>query len=140
MVPEQTFGVSSDTFIGSSGDMMKINEVLRSFVTAAGLAGVFLAAPVPASVLNQFSPAGSQSARARDEVVARIRADYVDPVDEDKLTQGDLRELVRAVDPESEYLDQEKIYIWSDTIFSRSRAGKYPGQFKVELFCARKRR
>ena len=107
MVPEQTFGGSSDTFIGSSGDMMKINEVLRSFVAAAGLAGVFLAAPVPASVLNQFSPAGSQSARARDEVVARIRADYVDPVDEDKLTQGDLRELVRAVDPESEYLDQD---------------------------------
>jgi carboxyl-terminal processing protease len=39
--------------------------------------------------------------------VARIRADYVDKVDEDKLTQGDLRELVRAVDPEGEYLDQD---------------------------------
>jgi carboxyl-terminal processing protease len=87
--------------------MMKISTVLRSFVAAAGLAGVFLAAPVPASVLNQFSPAGSQSASARDEVVARIRADYVDPVDDDKLTQGDLGELVRAVDPEGEYLDQD---------------------------------
>lgn len=87
--------------------MTKINAVLRSFVAAAGVVGVFLAAPVPASVLNQFSPAGSQSARARDEVVARIRSDYVDPVDEDKLPQGDLRELVRAVDPEGEYLDQD---------------------------------
>lgn len=86
---------------------MKMNAVLRSFLASAGLAGIFLAAPVPASVLNQFSPAGSQSARARDEVVARIKADYVDPVDEDKLTQGDLRELVRAVDPEGEYLDQD---------------------------------
>lgn len=85
---------------------MKMNAVLRSFLAAAGLAGVFLAAPVPASVLNQLSPAGSQSARARDEVVARIRAEYVDPVDEDKLNQGDLRELVRSVDPEGEYLDQ----------------------------------
>jgi len=87
--------------------MMKINAVLRSFVAAAGLAGVFLATPIPASVLNQVSSAGSQSARARDEVVARIRADYVDPVDEDKLTQGDLRELVHAVDTEGEYLDQD---------------------------------
>jgi carboxyl-terminal processing protease len=86
---------------------MKINTVLRSFVAAAGLAGFLFAAPAPASVLNQFSPAGSQSASARDEVVARIRADYVDPVDEDKLTQGDLGELVRAVDPEGEYLDQD---------------------------------
>ncbi|MHB1187562.1 MAG: S41 family peptidase [Thiobacillus sp.] len=86
---------------------MKINTVLRTFVAAAGLAGVLLAAPVPASVPNQFSPAGSQSESARDEVVARIRASYVDPVDEDKLTQDDLGELVRAVDPEGEYLDQD---------------------------------
>lgn len=86
---------------------MKMNAVLRSFLAAAGLAGVFLAAPAPASVLNQLSPAGSQSARARDEVMARIRAEYVDPVDEDKLNQGDLRELVRSVDPEGEYLDQD---------------------------------
>ncbi len=86
---------------------MKINAILPSLVIAAGLAGIFLAAPVPASVLNQFSPAGSQSARVRDEVLARIRADYVDPVDEDKLTRGDLGELVRTVDLEGEYLDQD---------------------------------
>ena len=90
-----------------SGDTMEINALLRSFVAAAGLAGVFLAAPVPASVPNQFLPGGSRSVHARDEVVARIRAEYVDPVDEDKLTQSDLKELVRAVDPEGEYLDQD---------------------------------
>ena len=87
--------------------MMKMNAVLRFFVAAAGLVGVFLAAPVPASVFNQSSPAGSYGARARDEVVARIRAEYVDPIDEDKLTHIDLRVLVSAVDPEGSYLDQD---------------------------------
>jgi carboxyl-terminal processing protease len=89
--------------------MMKTNTVLRTYVTAAGLAGVLIAAPAPASVPNQFSPAGLQSASARDEVVARIRVSYVDPVDENKLTQGDPGELVRAVDPEGEYLDQDAV-------------------------------
>lgn len=89
--------------------MTNINTVLRSFIAIAkaGLVGVFLAASVQASVFNQLSPAGSQSARARDDVLARIRADYVDPVDEDQLTRDDLRELVRAIDPEGDYLDQD---------------------------------
>lgn len=85
---------------------MKTNAALRSFLAAACLAGACLAVPVPASAISRPSLGGPHSARERDEVVARIRADYVDPVDEDKLTQGDLGELVRAVDPEGAYLDQ----------------------------------
>lgn len=45
------------------------------------------------------------SSRERDEVIARIQENYVDPVDVSKLTQRDLYALVREVDPEGEYLD-----------------------------------
>lgn len=62
---------------------------------------VWASTPDPDPALFKLLP----SNREREEVIARIQEHYVDPVDVGKLTQGDLRVLVREVDPEGEYLD-----------------------------------
>jgi len=71
--------------------------------------GVLLAVSFPASAANHALSASEQVVRLRDEVLARVKESYVDPVDVDKLTQGDLKALVREVDPEGEYLDQSTV-------------------------------
>lgn len=77
------------------------------------LVGVMLALSVPTSAANRSLSVSVQAVRERDEVVARIKESYVDSVEVDKLTQGDLKALVREIDPEGEYLDQNDFHDFS---------------------------
>lgn len=85
---------------------------MRSFCSGARR-GIWLAlyamvwgsayASVSATTSDATQP--SLSNPVRDEVIERIRDNYVDAVDVSKLTQRDLYALVRGVDAEGEYLD-----------------------------------
>lgn len=63
----------------------------------------FASLPVPTATVAE----PLLSSPVRDEVIARIRDNYIDAVDVNKLMQRNLHALVREVDPEGEYLDAD---------------------------------
>ncbi len=72
------------------------------------LLGLTTGLSFPASAADDaMLPEAAQAARARNEVLAMIKERFVDPVDIDKLSQPDLKMLVREIDPEGEYIDAQ---------------------------------
>jgi carboxyl-terminal processing protease len=101
------------------------NRALVS-ITGGVAAGIGLAAGL--AWLTGFLPLPSQAALAGRhqqllaEVAARVRAEYVEPVDEGSLAEGAVRGMLATLDPHSQYLtasEYEELRI--------SAAGNYVG-------------
>jgi carboxyl-terminal processing protease len=70
------------------------------------LAAVYLS---PANAENQKTdPLPLTELRAFAEVFARIKQDYVEPVDDKKLLQDAIQGMLHGLDPHSSYLDEEE--------------------------------
>jgi carboxyl-terminal processing protease len=106
---------------------MKSREISALVSMAGGVAaGIGLAAGL--AWLTGFLPLPSRAALAGGEqqllaeVAARVRAEYVEPVDEGSLAEGAVRGMLATLDPHSQFLDAgeyEEIRI--------SAAGNYVG-------------
>lgn len=81
------------------------HRAVWSFLNIASMTCGSAFASLPASTATVAEPL--LSSPVRDEVIARIRDNYIDAMDVNKLTQRNLHALVREVDPEGEYLDAD---------------------------------
>ena len=69
--------------------------------------GIAAGLSFPASAADTMLPEAVKTAQARKQVMAVIKENFVDPVDIDKFSQPDLKMLVREIDPEGEYFDEQ---------------------------------
>ncbi|MEB3702846.1 S41 family peptidase [Candidatus Bealeia paramacronuclearis] len=87
------------------------------FIFALGIANYSMVADAP-KTSTKPSPKTKDAAEAQtippinaqlfDEVLGKVRADFVDKVDEDKLLGGALNGMLTALDPHSAYLDPKE--------------------------------
>ena len=82
----------------------------KSKVVLVGLAGMLAGAAMTlnfSAVANKeaTSPLPVEELRAFTEVFARIKSDYVEPVEDKKLITESINGMVSGLDPHSSYLD-----------------------------------
>src|SRR5258705_9396933 len=81
----------------------------RRQITAAGVLVVALISGTWAVARVQESNDNTYSSLERFvQVLARVRDNYVEPVDSDKLMNAAIQGMLRTLDPYSEYLDKEE--------------------------------
>ncbi len=86
----------------------------RSRIGFGLLLGVALGLPlgtvynVVADKSTQIQPLSLEELRAFSDVYARIKNDYVEPVDDKELIQNAIRGMLSGLDPHSSYLDQDE--------------------------------
>jgi carboxyl-terminal processing protease len=80
------------------------------------------AAPMSAAVTRGTAALTQEEQRQLTDIVARVKREYVEPVDDTRLVENAVRGMVAGLDPYSAYLDRDEY----DEI-RLSTSGSYPG-------------
>src|ERR1700722_7471607 len=89
---------------------------LLRFLAAFSFVAFLTAAPILAKDQESATPSANDKAEASDtfkqltlfsDILERVRADYVDPVTDDKLIETALNGMLSSLDPHSGYLNKK---------------------------------
>jgi carboxyl-terminal processing protease len=80
-------------------------KLTRKLVTSAALAGALALVPVTASSYAAPDPTNYQELEKFMSVYERVKANYVEPVDDHTLIKGAIDGMLAALDPHSSYAD-----------------------------------
>ena len=79
----------------------------RSFLQATAIVGALALVPVATGAMAQADAGSFRELDNFMDVYNRVKASYVDKVDDKTLMEGAMRGMLAALDPHSSYLDSK---------------------------------